>query len=248
LVDELISLTPNVIVVGNDTGAQLLKRATSRIPIVLVNNVDPVGAGLVPNLSRPGGNITGLSSMAAELIPKRLQLLKEAIPQLERVTVLRNPTQSSFAHLRIVERLQAAARSMAIELKFMEARKAEDFVAAFRTTTEPHKQGMYVSEGALFYAERKRLTQLALERKMPAIYVTRAFADDGGLMSYGVDYSAQSRRVAVYVDKILRGAKPGDLPIEQPTKFELVVNLKTAEALGVTIPESFLVRADDVIR
>jgi putative ABC transport system substrate-binding protein len=223
LVDQLIALKPDVIVVGNDSAALILKRATSRIPVVLVNNADPVGAGLVTNLSRPGGNITGLSSLAAELIPKRLQLLKETIPQLARVTVLRNPPGAPLRYVKLVEQLQAAALALSIELKFVDARTLQDVSAAFKSTAESHKQGMYVTEAALFYSQRKKLAQLALETRVPAIYVTRGFADDGGLMSYGVDYTAQSRRAAVYVDKILRGAKPGDLPIEQPTKFELVV-------------------------
>jgi putative ABC transport system substrate-binding protein len=250
LVEELIQLKPDVLVAGNETGAQMLKRATSTIPIVLVNITDPVAGGLVKNLSRPGGNITGLSSMTAELNTKRLQLLKEAIPQLAKVTVLHNPTiaPSSGYNAKLLEQLRSAAPSMAIELNFMEARKADDFFPAFRRTAEPYKQAVYVAECALCYSERKKLVQIAAKTRTPAIYVTRAFADDGGLMSYGVDYSDQSRRVAVYVDKILRGARPGDLPIEQPTKLEFVVNLKTAKAMGITIPDSILTRADEVIR
>jgi putative ABC transport system substrate-binding protein len=187
--------------------------------------------------------------MAAELIPKRLQLLKEAIPQLASVTVVRQPvTPSSGYNKKVVAQLQAAAPSMSIELKFVHVQKPDDFSAAFRKMTEAHKQGVYVADCALCYLERRRLAQIAAETRIPAIYVTRAFADDGGLMSYGVDYAEAARRAAIYVDKILRGAKPGDLPIEQPTKLELVVNLKTAKALGITIPESILVRADEVIR
>jgi putative ABC transport system substrate-binding protein len=250
LAEELVQLRPDVIVVGNETGARLLKRATSTIPIVLVNNTDPVGGGLVSNLSHPGGNITGLTSMAAELISKRLQLLKEAIPQLARVTVVRDPGGTSRPpyNVKLVEQLQAAAPLMSIELKFVDVRRPDDFLSAFKRTTESHKQGVYVADCALCYLQRRKLAEIAAENRIPAIYVTRAFADDGGLMSYGVDYAAAARRAAVYVDKILRGAKPGDLPIEQPTKFELVVNLRTAKALGITIPESILLRADEVIR
>jgi putative ABC transport system substrate-binding protein len=248
LVAELVQLKPDVIIVTHDGAAQTLKRATSTIPIVLLNISDPVLADLVTNLSHPGGNITGLTSMAAELIPKRLQLLKEAIPQLSRVTVLRPPTLAARYSLKVIQELETAAPSMSIKLKFIEVTKPEELRPAFKRTTEGNQQGVYVADGALFYSERKTLAKLAIEARVPAIYATRVFAEDGGLMSYGVDYADQARRAAVYVGKILKGAKPGDLPIEQPTKFELVVNLKTAKVLGITIPESILLRADEVIR
>ena len=247
LAAELVKLQPDVIVVTNDSAARILKRATSTIPIVLLNIFDPVLAGLVTNLARPGGNITGLTSMASELIPKRLQLLQEAIPKLSAVTILRNPGPGSQGtQQKIVDELQRAGSSLSLNTRFLEINKPEQLSQAFRSA--PGVQGVYVSDGALFYRERKTIAKLAADARIPVIYATRVFAEDGGLMSYGVDYADQARRAAVYVDKILRGAKPGDLPIERPTKFELVVNLKTAKALGITIPESILLRADEVIR
>ena len=248
LAEELVQLKVDVIVVGNPPAAQAVQRATSTIPIV-IGLFDPVASGLVTDLAHPGGNITGLSSMFTELIAKRLQVLKETIPRLTRVTVLWNPTTPpSPWEAKAVEDLNAAARSLSIELKFVVARTPEEFDAAFSAVRRAHAQALYLIESALFYTHRMTLAKLALKARLPAIYGTRAFADEGGLMSYGVNYADQFRRAAVYVDKILKGAKPGDLPIEQPTKFELVVNLKTAKALGITIPQSILVRADEVIR
>ncbi|HKQ25607.1 MAG TPA: ABC transporter substrate-binding protein [Burkholderiales bacterium] len=245
LAEELVRLNVDVIVVTNALAAQALRRATSTIPIV-VALLDPVAAGLVTNLARPGGNITGLSFMGIELSAKRLQLLKEAIPPLNRVAVLWNPDTPSTA--KMVEDLKAVASSMSIELTLVSVQTPEGFDAAFATVARANAQGLYVVGGPLFYAYRTTLAKLATKARLPGIAGARYYADGGGLMSYGASMQDQMHRAAVYVDKILKGAKPGDLPIEQPTMFELVVNLKTAKALGITIPESILLRADEVIR
>jgi len=248
LAEELVQLKADVIVVPTPLGAQALRRATSTIPIV-VALFDPVASGLVTNLAHPGGNVTGLSSMSSELRAKRLQLLKETIPRLARVAVLWNPAmiptplQTTF-----VEDLKAAARSLSIELTFVVAQTPEEFNAAFSAVSRARAQALYLLESPLFYVHRMTLAKLALKARLPAIHGTRTFVDEGGLMSYGANFADQMRRSAGYIDKILKGAKPGDLPIEQPTNFELVVNLKTAKALGITIPQSILLQADEVIK
>jgi len=178
-----------------------------------------------------------------------LQLLQEAIPKLSRVTVLRNPAPGLAAtQQKIVDELKRAGSSLSLDTKFLEVSRPEQLREAFRRTGDTGVEGVYVLDGAFFYRERKTIAKLAADAGIPVIYGTRVFAEDGGLMSYGVDYADQARRAAVYVDKILKGTKPGDLPIERPTKFELVVNLNAAKALGITIPESILLRADEVIR
>jgi ABC-type uncharacterized transport system substrate-binding protein len=248
LAEELVQMKADVIVTPNPVAAQALKQATSTIPIV-VDLFDPVVSGLVTNLARPGGNITGLSSMSVDLYSKRLQLLKETVPGLTRVAVLWNtsalpaPLEAKFA-----EDIKAAARLLSIDLTFVLAQTTEEFGPAFSAVRRAHAQALYLHENAVFYLHRDVLAELAASARLPTIYGSRAFADAGGLMSYGVDYADQVRRSAWYVDRILKGAKPGDLPIEQPTKFDLVVNSKTAKALGLKIPESILLRADDVIR
>jgi putative ABC transport system substrate-binding protein len=249
LAEELVQLNVDVIFTGSTLGAQALKRTTSTIPIVMALVTDPVGSGLVASLAHPGGNVTGLSSITTELSSKRLQLLKEAIPRLARVAVMWNPdTPLTPWQAKAVEDLNAAAASMSIHLNFVRARAPSDFDAAFSAMRQARAQALHVIENPAFYANRMTLAMLASKARLPTISGTRAFADAGALMSYGVDYADQMRRAAEYIDKILKGAKPGDLPIEQPTKFELVVNLKTAKALGITIPESILVRADEVIK
>ena len=248
LAEELVQLKVDVILAPNMLGAQALRRATSTIPIVTAL-FDPVASGLVTNLVQPGGNVTGLSSMTVELIAKRLQLLKETIPRLARVGVLWNPaTAPKPLNAKFVADLKAAARSLSMELAFVNVGLPEEFDAAFSAVSRARAQALYLHENALFYVHRMTLAKLALKARLPTIYGTRAFVDEGGLMSYGVNYADQLRRSAAYVDKILKGAKPGDLPIEQPTKFELVVNLKTAKTLGITIPQSVLLQADEVIR
>jgi putative ABC transport system substrate-binding protein len=248
LAEELVQLNVDVFFAANLLTAHAAKRATSTIPIV-VALIDPVASGLVTNLAHSGGNVTGLSSMTSELRAKRLQLLKETMPRLARVAVLWNPANlPTPLQTKFVEDLKAAARSLSIELKFVGAQTPEEFDAAFSAVSRGRAQALYLQESPLFYVHRKTLAKLASKARLPTIYASRTFADEGGLMSYGVNYADQMRRSAVYVDKILKGAKPGDLPIEQPTKFELVVNLKTAKALGITIPQSILLQADEVIR
>ena len=186
--------------------------------------------------------------MSPELSAKRLQLLRETLPGLKRVAVVSSPGSLTLTATSMIEDLKAAALSMSLDLTFVSARTAQEFGAAFSAADQTRAQAVYLFESALFYSQRTTLARLALQSRLPAIYGTRAFAEEGGLMSYGVNYADQLRRAAGYVDKILKGAKPGDLPIEQPTNFELVVNLKTAETLGITIPESIVLSADAVIR
>jgi putative ABC transport system substrate-binding protein len=246
LAGELVQRKLDVIVVESTAATHAVKRATSIIPIVMTIVGDPVGSGLVTNLAHPGGNVTGFSAMGPELGVKRLQLLKDMIPHLTRVAVLWNPDARS--HTKAVESLNAMAPSLSIQLSFTSVRTPEEIGPAFSAASRAHAQALCVLSDAQLLVHRRTLLGLASKARLPAIYIERRFADEGGLMSYGVDWADQWRRSAGYVDKILKGAKPGDLPIEQPTKFELVVNLKTAKALGITIPESILLRADEVIR
>ena len=249
LAEELVRLKVDVIFAAATPAIEAVKRATSTIPIVMALGGDPVASGLVASLAKPGGNVTGLSSMSAELSGKLLQLLKETVPRLNRVAVLWNPDSPlSPVQKKMAEDLKTAALSLSIELVFVPVGTAEGFDAAFAAASRARVQAMFVAEGPFLYSQRARITQLAAKARLPAIYRARVFTDAGGLMSYGASWSDQVRQAAGYVDKILKGAKPGDLPIEQPTKFELVVNLKTAKALGITIPQSILVRADEVIK
>jgi putative ABC transport system substrate-binding protein len=246
LVADLVQRQVDVIVVETTLAAQTLRRATSTIPIVMALVGDPVGSGLVASLPRPGGNVTGLSSMTIPLSTKRLQLLKEAVPQATRVAVLWNP--DTPWHKKVVEDLKAVAPSMSIELAFVSVQTPEEIGPAFSAINRAHAEALYLIESPLFSTHRMTLLKLVSKARLPAMYPERQFADAGGLMSFGTNIGDLYRRSAGYVDKILKGAKPGDLPIEQPTKFELVVNLKTAKALGITIPQSILLRADEVIR
>ena len=246
LAAELVKSKVDVIVTESTVAAQAVKRATSTIPIVMAIIADPVGSGLVTSLAHPGGNVTGLSLMTTDLTAKRLQLLKETIPRLIRVVVLWNP--GTPYHLKAIEDLKAVAPSLSLELKFVSARKPDEFGSALSAARRATAQALYVLDDPLYFAHRMTLLKLASQTRLPVVYGERGFVDEGGLMSYGTNLGNLSRRSAGYVDKILKGAKPGDLPIEQPTKFELVINLKTAKALGITIPQSILVRADEVIR
>ena len=242
LASELVRLPVDVIVTGAAPAPETAKRATSTIPIVMANHSDPVGSGLVASLARPGGNVTGLSLANAELFGKRVQLLKEAIPGLSRVAVLANPNNPQNAlELKAVE---GAVRSLQMQVQILEARAPSEFADVFSAATKGRADALIVLGGTMFFAERVRLAELAAKSRLPAIYIVREYADVGGLMAYGVNLRESFRRAAAYVDKILKGAKPGDLPVEQPTKFDLVVNLKTAKALGVSIPPVVLVRAE----
>ena len=246
LAADLVQRKVDVIVVESTPAAQAVKHATSTTPIVMAIVADPVGSGLVGNLAHPGGNVTGLSGMSSELSAKRLQLLKETLPRLTRVAVLRNPANPW--HTRVVKDLKAVAPSLSIELSVMGVRTPEEIGPAFSAVSRAHAQALYVVGDGLFLTHRAMLVKLASRHRLPTTFWARHFADEGGLMSYGPNLGEMWYRSARYVDKILKGAKPGDLPIEQPTQFELVVNLKTAKALGITIPESILLRADEVIQ
>jgi len=246
LVSELVQRKVDVIVVSTAEGALAAKHGTSTIPIVAVDPADAVGIGLVASLARPGGNVTGLSYLGTELTAKQLELLKEAVPNLSRVAALSNPANPTHA-----PRLGAAdiaAQRLRVTLELFEARTPSELNKAFAAMTRARVGGVLVLTDPMFNAEARRLAQLASTSGFPTIYGFRTWVDVGGLMSYGPDLADLFHRAATYVDKILKGAKPGDLPIEQPTKFELVINLKTAKALALTIPQLLLQRADDVIQ
>ncbi|MEO8006409.1 MAG: ABC transporter substrate-binding protein [Betaproteobacteria bacterium] len=248
LAEELVRLKVDAILTLTPVGAQALKKATSIVPIVIALN-DMVGLGLVTNLAHPGGNITGLSSMTTELHAKRLQLLKEAIPRVTRVAIVQYvDTPVNAPQKRAIENLKAAASSMSIELQLLRVTKPEELAEAFLAIRRTRAHALYLMESPLFYARRAALIAMVSKSQLPAVYGSKTYADEGGLMSFGASYADQMHRAAGYVDKILRGAKAADLPIEQPTKFELVVNLKTAKALGIAMPESILLQADEVIR
>jgi putative ABC transport system substrate-binding protein len=246
LVSDLIQRKVEVIVVDGTVATRAAKRATSTIPIVMVLVADPVGSGLVESLAHPGGNITGLTIMMTDLSTKQLQLLKEAVPRATRVVVLWNPDTPYSP--KIIQELKAAAPSLSMDLKLVAIRTPEEIDSALSAVRRAHAQALFVIEDPLFTTHRPAVIKLASTARLPAIYGARHFADEGGLMSYGANYGDLSRRSAGHVDKILKGAKPGDLPIEQPTKFDLVINLKTAKSLGLTIPQSILLQADEVIR
>jgi len=245
MVAELVQRKVDVIVVQSAEGALAAKHGTSTIPIVAVSPADAVAIGLVASLARPGGNVTGLSYLGTELIGKQIELLREAAPSLSRVAALSNPANPTHA-----PRLRAAAigaQGLRVHLEPIEAGTPTELDKAFARMMRARVGGVLVLSDPMFADEARRLAQLASTSGLPAIYGFRTWVDAGGLMSYGPDFPDLFRRAAAYVDKILKGAKPGDLPIEQPTKFELVINLKAAKALGLTIPPSLLLRADKVI-
>jgi putative tryptophan/tyrosine transport system substrate-binding protein len=246
LAAELVHLAPEVIVTGSIPAVQALKRATSTIPIVMGGSGDPVGLGFVASLAHPGGNITGLAAgVSSEMAGKSLQLLKTAIPSAERIAILVNPGNPT--HLPVLQVARQAAQTLRAELLSVEARAPDEIDNAFAAAVRQHADALMVVGDAVFQLEISRIVELAASRKLPAIYPLREFAVIGGLMSYGADPKDRWRRAATYVDKILKGAKPSDLPVEQPTKFPLVVNLKTADALGLTVPPAVLDLADEVI-
>ena len=249
LAAELVALKVDVIVTGGGTPTALAaKQATKTIPIVFAAAIDPVADGLVTSLAQPGGNVTGLSGLIPDLVGKRLEQLKQAVPGVSRVAVLWLPgALGERTDKDMLTGADVAARALGIQLQFVEARGPADFDRAFSEMTRARADALTVLPSSMFSIERRRLVDLAAKNRLPAVYERREFVDAGGLMSYGPDFADLFRRAATYVDKILKGAKPGDLPIEQPTKFELVINLKTAKALGLTIPQSLLQRADQVI-
>jgi putative ABC transport system substrate-binding protein len=248
LAAELVALKVDVIVAPGTPQALAAKNATRTIPIVFVGAADPVREGLVTSLARPGGNATGSSNLAPELVGKRLELLKQAVPAVSRVAVLRQPgAVPERAEKDMLKEAEVAARALGLQPQFVEARGPADVDRAFSDMTRARAGALTVLPSAMFVSERRRLVDLAAKNRLPAVYGSREFVDAGGLMSYGPNIADLNRRAATYVDKILKGAKPGDLPIEQPTKFEVAINLKTAKALGLTIPPSLLARADQVI-
>jgi putative ABC transport system substrate-binding protein len=248
LAAELVALKVDVIVTGSTPATVAAKQATKTIPIVFTGTADPVGSGLVTSLAQPGGNVTGLSNLSQELVGKRLEQLTQAVPGVSRVAVLWHPgTLGDRTEKEMLKAADAAARALGVGLQFVEARGPADFDRAFSDMTRARAGALTVLPSSMFSRERRRLVDLAAKHRLPAVFPFREFADAGGLMSYGPNLADLLRRAATYVDKILKAAKPGDLPVEQPQKFELVINLKTATALGLTIPPSVLGRADEVI-
>ncbi len=243
---ELVGQNVDVIVVGSPPAPEAAKRATSTIPIVLTNHNDPVGSGLVTSLARPAGNITGVSLATPMLRGKQIQLLMDVVPRLVSVAVLANPAIP--AHTLDTKELQAVAQSLGIALHIAEVRTPSDLTAAFSLARDKRAGALLVLGGSMFFAYRAQIVELATGSRLPAMYGVREYVEAGGLMSYAPSLGDGFRRAAGYVDRILKGAKAGDLPIEQPTKFDLVINLKTARALGLTIPPSLLLRADEVIQ
>jgi putative ABC transport system substrate-binding protein len=243
LAAELARLKVDVIVTGGNA-ALAAKQASSAVPIVFALVDDPVGMGLVASLARPGANVTGLSFQAADLAGKRLALLREVVPGLRRLAIMANVEYPNAASE--MREVQIAARTLGIDAATFEIRRAEDIAPAFEALKD-RADALYVVGDALVITHRVRINTLALIARLPTIYVVREYVEAGGLMSYGPNFPDLFRRAADYVDKILRGARPGEIPVEQPTKFDLAINLTTAKALGLTVPESFLLRADEVI-
>ncbi len=249
LAAELVALKVDVIVAGGTLAAVAATQATKTIPIVFASAIDPVTSGFVTSLARPGGNVTGLSILAPELVGKCLEQLTQAVPGVSRVAVLWQPGgQGERTDKDMLKGVEVAARALGVRLQFGEARGPGDFDRAFSDMTRARAGALTVLASTMFFSERRRLVALAAKHRLPAVYGLREFVDAGGLMAYGANLADLYRRAATYVDKILKGAKPGDLPVEQPTKFELVINLKAAKALGLTIPPSLLGQADEVIR
>ena len=245
LAAELVRLKLDVIVTPSTPPSLSAKQATSTIPIVFAGIADPVGAGLIANYARPGGNITGMASSSAELGGKRLELLKEMIPRTSRVAVLYNPADR--ANVLVLKQLQEAAPALTLTLQPLEVRGPGEFEAAFVAMTRERTHALFGAAGVLTFEHRKTIVGLAAKYRIPTMWGHRQFVEAGGLMSYAVNFYEQVRRSATFVDKILKGAKPGDLPVEQPTKFELVINITAAKDIGLTIPQSLLARADQVI-
>jgi len=249
LAAELLALKVDVIVAPSTPAALAAKQATSTLPIVFIGASVPVTDGLVTSLARPGGNVTGLSVLASELVGKRLELLTQAVPGVTRVAVLWQPGgQGERTDKDLLKEADVAARALGVRLQFVEARGPADIDRAFSDMTRARAGALAVVGSAMLFAERRRLADLAAKHRLPAVYARREWVDAGSLMSYGPNTADLFRRAATYVDKILKGAKPADLPVEQPIKFEFVINLKTAKALGLTIPPSLLGRADELIQ
>jgi ABC-type uncharacterized transport system substrate-binding protein len=245
LAAELVRLKVDLIVVPGPPPALAAKKATTTIPIVIANTADPVGEGLVASLARPGGNVTGFSALTTELNTKRLEILKDAVPKLARVGLLRPAAGTSLQ----MDALMTAAAALKLKLETIKADPdAKGIESAFQTAKQKRVDGIITVTTRRFFTERKRIVELADKYRLPAIYFQKEFVDEGGLMSYGVDFGDQFRKAAHYVDKILKGAKPADLPVQQATKFEFVINLKAAKQIGLTLSPEFLSRANKVIK
>jgi putative ABC transport system substrate-binding protein len=245
LAAELVRLAVDVIVTRGTPAVRAAKNATATIPVVMAASGDPLGAGVIAGLARPGGNVTGLSALNPELTGKRLELLREAVAGSARIAFLSN--LDNPAARSAWEETRSASRSLGIEPLLLDVRKSPDMERAFAAAVAQHADALYVGNDAVMQANRRAVVELAARHRLPAMYQERSFVDAGGLMTYGPSLPDLYRRAATYVDKIFKGARPADLPVEQPTKFELIVNLKTAKALGLAIPEMFLMRADQVI-
>jgi putative ABC transport system substrate-binding protein len=246
LAAELARLKVDAIVTGGTEATPAARQATATIPIVMATGTDPVGLGLVASLARPGGNVTGVTTLSAELIPKRLEVARQLVPGASRVAILgdagRAATTVQFRET------ETAARALGVRLHPVTVRGRAELAGAFSTIAKERPASLLVVGSPMFFGERRFLAQLGMQHRLPTVYSSREYAEAGGLIAYGISLAESFRHAAVYVDKILKGAKPADLPVEQPTKFELVVNFKTAKALGLTIPQSILSRADEIIR
>jgi putative tryptophan/tyrosine transport system substrate-binding protein len=245
LAADLVRSKVDVIFAISSTMVEPARKATSTIPIVFATHADPVGIGHVVSLARPGGNITGLSMLLTELVPKELEILTEVVPQAKRIAVLWNPTTPSVSPA--MKAVDAAAQLLGLQLVKVPAQVTEDFVGAFEVMAREHAEALMVVASPLFVAHRELLADLALQHRLPAMYGSKEFVQAGGLISYSADLTDLNRRAASYIDKILKGAKPDELPVEQASKFELVINRKTAKAIGLTIPPTLIARADEVI-
>jgi putative ABC transport system substrate-binding protein len=248
LATELVRLKVDVIVTSTTPAAQAAKQATTTIPIVMTFVADPVGSGLVVSLARPGGNITGMSTLAAGLVAKRLELLKAVVPRVNQMAALWEPGVLGERTMRSMrEETEVAARALGVRVKFIEARQSDDFERAFAVMREAHVGAVLVLPSPMLFEAHRHIVAHAAKSRLPVVYPWREAPGTGGLMSYATNFPNMYRRAAIYVDRILKGAKPGDLPVQEPTEFELVINLKTAKALGLTIPPLLLARADQVI-
>jgi putative tryptophan/tyrosine transport system substrate-binding protein len=243
---ELVSMKVAAIVTASTPAVLAAKQATSTIPIVFAAISDPVGAGFVASLARPGGNITGLTILAPELSGKRLELLKEAFPKVSRVTILSNPANAS--HVSILKETETAARTLGLSLQFVRVQRSNDLEVAFSSMVHERAGALVVLPDPFLASQREQIVDLAVKNHLPVMYDRKEYVDNGGLMSYGPSFPYQFQRTAVFVDKILKGIKPADLPVEQPRKFEFVINLKAAKSLNLTIPPNVLARADKVIK
>jgi putative tryptophan/tyrosine transport system substrate-binding protein len=247
LAAELVRLKVEVIVAASPPATEAARQATRTIPIIFTVVGDPVAAGFVASLARPGGNVTGLATISPEILGKQLEMLKQIVPKVSRVAILLNPDQGQGGHRLAVRQAEGAVRALGVQLQILEARTASEIDTAFAAMTSQRAGGLVVLRDGVFRAQRAQIVGLAAKNRLPAVYGLREEAEAGGLMAYGASVPQNFRRAATYVDKILKGAKPADLPVEQPSKFELVINLKTARALGLTIPRSLLGQADEVI-